>query len=122
MTTLRKDLQNLVGDDFDLPNANASLWLDKFIFDSRKDEKSSWSQDETAKAEIVRKVTQKIIEPPIYKTYFENGLIETEGAYINGRKNGVWKYSDANGKIIKRESWKNGEVVVPKAPVQKGKK
>src|SRR2546423_8198515 len=71
MTTLRKDLQNLVGDDFDLPNANASLWLDKFIFDSQKDEKSSWSQDETAKAAIVREVTQKIIEPPIYKTYFE---------------------------------------------------
>lgn len=70
MTTLRKDLQNLVGDDFDLPNANASLWLDKFIYDSQ-DGKSRRSQDETAKAEIVREVTRRIIEPPIYKTYFE---------------------------------------------------
>ena len=63
-----------------LSKANASLWLDKFIFDSRKPDpkkpetknygKSSCSDDETAKAEIVREVTQKIIEPSIYNDYF----------------------------------------------------
>ena len=69
MPTIRKNLENLVGNNFDLPNTNASLWLDKFINESWKDGKS-FDQKETAKAEIVREVTQKIIEPPIYNDYF----------------------------------------------------
>ena len=82
MSTFRNNLGRLINADSVVSNSNASLWLDKFIFDSRKPDpkkpetknygKSSNGDDETAKAEIVREVTQKIIEPPIYKTYFEN--------------------------------------------------
>jgi CRISPR-associated protein Cmr6 len=80
MSTFRNNLGRLINDDSVVSNSNASLWLDKFIFDSRKPDpkkpetknygKSSNGDDETAKAEIVREVTQKIIEPLIYNDYF----------------------------------------------------
>jgi CRISPR-associated protein Cmr6 len=72
MTTFRNDVGRLLNNKFKLSEANASLWLDKFIFDSRKDANGSQNNDEKAKAELVREVTQTILEPPIYKTYFEN--------------------------------------------------
>lgn len=65
---------------------NAGLWLDKFIYDSRKADPNKpetknygkiqassdpSKKDETAKAELVRQVTA-ISESEIYKTYFEN--------------------------------------------------
>ncbi len=48
---------------------NAGLWLDKFICNSQREAKSSWSKDETAKAELVRQIT-KINESEIYNDYF----------------------------------------------------
>jgi CRISPR-associated protein Cmr6 len=76
MTTRREDIQNTIGDRFDPMNANGSLWFDKFIFDSRKNEKSEASRydqskkDETAKAELVNQLTKTIKEPAIYGDYF----------------------------------------------------
>ena len=52
-------------------NYNAGLWLDKFIYDAKKEAKGNSSDDETAKAELVRRVTS-IAEPDFYKNYFEN--------------------------------------------------
>jgi CRISPR-associated protein Cmr6 len=70
MPTLRNNIGRLIGNkEFNISKANASLWLDKFIFDSTKDGKSSRSRNETAKAELVEKVTS-IKESSIYKNYF----------------------------------------------------
>lgn len=79
MTTRRENIQNVIGSRFNPVNANASLWFDKFIFDSRKNVKGEAAsvlldtakKDETAKSELVRQVIS-IKEPAIYKNYFDN--------------------------------------------------
>ncbi len=76
MTTRRKDIQNLIDKGFQPSTLNASLWFDKYTFNSKKDGKSEVSisdnlkKDETAKTELVRRVVS-IAESAIYKDYFE---------------------------------------------------
>jgi hypothetical protein len=37
-----------------------------------------------------------------------------EGEFINGQYNGIWKYYDVAGKIIKEEKWDNGKLIYRK--------
>jgi uncharacterized protein len=43
--------------------------------------------------------------------YYENGKIKIEGYYINEEKNGVWKYFDLKGNIIKTEKYRNDSLI-----------
>ena len=46
-----------------------------------------------------------------YVKFFDqlDGKKEFEGSYINGKKNGVWKYYDNKGNVINTEYWRNGK-------------
>ncbi|MRX75475.1 hypothetical protein GJU39_05170 [Pedobacter petrophilus] len=37
-----------------------------------------------------------------------------EGAFLEGKYQGIWKYYDENGKVIKKEKWENGKLVYRK--------
>lgn len=74
MGTRREAIQERIGERYTPEAANASLWLDKFIYSSKKDGKSRSNDDETAKAELVRQVSS-IAEPEVYKTFYVNSWI-----------------------------------------------
>lgn len=76
--TRRENIQNIMGERFNPRNVNASLWLDKFIYESVEKGKSEASysgdkkkKEETAKAALVNQVVQ-ISTPTIYEKYFNN--------------------------------------------------
>lgn len=45
-----------------------------------------------------------------YKEYFKSGEIQIDGNYSNDLKQGKWKYFDQNGKLLKIEVWKKGNL------------
>lgn len=73
--TRRENIQRIIGENFNPRNVNASLWLDKFIFESIEKGKSEDSykpgnnKDETAKSALVNQVV-KIPTPTIYEKFF----------------------------------------------------
>ncbi len=43
-----------------------------------------------------------------YTRYHENGALECSGFYKDEKKDGVWKYYDPKGVLIKEEKYSNG--------------
>ena len=43
----------------------------------------------------------------IWKCFWENGLLSMEGAYLNGKKNGFFKYYNEEGVFDRIEKWEN---------------
>jgi len=37
-----------------------------------------------------------------------------EGEFLEGKYQGIWKYYDKNGKVIKKEKWENGKLIYRK--------
>ncbi len=37
-----------------------------------------------------------------------------EGEFLEGKYQGIWKYYDKNGKVIKKEKWDNGKLIYRK--------
>ena len=46
--------------------------------------------------------------------WHENGVKKLEGFWINGLKDGQWKYWYDSGKILKEEMHENGEMKIEK--------
>lgn len=46
-----------------------------------------------------------------YTRYHENGNLQCSGTFKNEKKDSVWKYYDANGKLTREEKYANGELV-----------
>ena len=44
-------------------------------------------------------------------SYYENGQIESEEYYKNGKEDGKWTYYNEDGSIDKVEEYKDGELV-----------
>jgi antitoxin component YwqK of YwqJK toxin-antitoxin module len=40
-----------------------------------------------------------------YKSYYENGVLESYGEYLNGTKKGTWFYYSKKGAILKKENF-----------------
>jgi len=51
----------------------------------------------------------KGLEQGIWKEFNERGEVVQSGSYIDGYKEGVWKEYDGKGNVIKQVSYKNGE-------------
>jgi antitoxin component YwqK of YwqJK toxin-antitoxin module len=47
----------------------------------------------------------------IWVFYHGNGIVYTTGKYVDGLRQGDWVTNDENGKIIVRETFKNGNVI-----------
>ena len=43
-----------------------------------------------------------------YKFFYPNGQLKLEGSYLNGNRDGIWKWYDALGKVESEESWEDG--------------
>ena len=43
-----------------------------------------------------------------YHEYFEKGKLKYFGKYLHGKKEGLWKEFDEDGKVIATENYKNG--------------
>ena len=56
------------------------------------------------KITIAQKQTQKV------KEYYTNGIIKRKGKTKNDSKIGTWFYYANNGKLLKKESWKKGDL------------
>ena len=48
----------------------------------------------------------------IYKSYFENSQLQTDATFLNGNKNGEELIYDLNGKLLKRNFYENGQLVI----------
>ena len=48
----------------------------------------------------------------IYRSYFDNGQLETDATYLNGNKNGEELIYDVNGRLLKRNFYDNGALVI----------
>lgn len=46
-----------------------------------------------------------------YFEYHESGELKIKGKYKNDLKEGIWKYYDLDGKMVKREKYKSGELI-----------
>jgi len=44
-------------------------------------------------------------------SFYENGVMEATGNYINGVEHGLHQYFNENGELTKTETWENGELV-----------
>jgi antitoxin component YwqK of YwqJK toxin-antitoxin module len=42
--------------------------------------------------------------------YYENGQVNAEGNYINGKKDGVWTWYDVKGKKTDEQTYQNGTI------------
>ena len=56
------------------------------------------------KITIAQNQTQKV------KEYYTNGIIKMKGNKRNDTNNGNWFYYANNGKLIKKEHWKKGDL------------
>ena len=45
-----------------------------------------------------------------FKTYYENGNVETETNYTNGKLNGLQRYYDTNGQLEKKKYYIDGKI------------
>lgn len=46
-----------------------------------------------------------------WKRFQRNGLVELLGSYVDGKKEGIWRFYDASGKINFERVWKNDSMV-----------
>ncbi|MEX0967686.1 MAG: hypothetical protein WD077_10635 [Bacteroidia bacterium] len=59
-----------------------------------------------------KEMTTTQVKDGAYFLYREDdGSLEVEGHYTQDKKSGEWKYYDKEGKVIKTENYKNGELV-----------
>ena len=42
--------------------------------------------------------------------YYENGKVNAEGNYINGKKDGTWTWYDMNGRKTDEQTYTNGSI------------
>ena len=55
-----------------------------------------------------------------YKEKHQNGKLSVKGHYKSGLKTGTWMFYDANGKILSKEKWSDGQMLW-KAEYEKGR-
>jgi len=46
-----------------------------------------------------------------YMEYYENEMIKVTGKYRRGKKQGRWQYYDKDGKLLKTEKYKRGNLI-----------
>jgi len=54
------------------------------------------------------KITNAQKQTKKVKEYYTNGVIKIKGFEKNNTKTGTWYYYTNNGKLLQKESWKNG--------------
>ena len=59
------------------------------------------------KRENINRIDANGFKQGIWKYFWENGLLSMEGAYLNGKKNGFFKYYDQEGNFKQIEKWEN---------------
>jgi antitoxin component YwqK of YwqJK toxin-antitoxin module len=42
--------------------------------------------------------------------YYQNGVVEVSGMYVNNFKDGIWMYFSDRGETIKKETFKEGRL------------
>lgn len=45
------------------------------------------------------------------KNYYTNGNVENEGLFEQGLKQGIWKFYSKSGKLIKKEAYRDGQLI-----------
>ncbi|MBK8926482.1 MAG: hypothetical protein IPM74_11370 [Crocinitomicaceae bacterium] len=52
----------------------------------------------------------KLVNPTRPATnYYDNGVVQSTGAYVNGKQDGVWRYYDPYGKLVAMGAFKYGK-------------
>jgi antitoxin component YwqK of YwqJK toxin-antitoxin module len=52
----------------------------------------------------------KLLNPTRPATnYYDNGMVQSTGAYVNGKQDGVWRYYDPYGKLVAMGTFKDGK-------------
>ncbi len=58
----------------------------------------------------------------LYTVYYPNKNLKEQGNFINGLKDGEWKFWYPNGELASVEKWKKGELQKNKVKIKKRKK
>ena len=59
--------------------------------------------------DFYRPSNNEIVQHGINKTYYENGNIQQEGEYVNGKREGVWSFYDKNGVKTHEGTFQDGK-------------
>lgn len=57
------------------------------------------------------KITNQMAQVGKWVIYYENGMLNAEGNYINGQKDGTWTWYDLKGKKTDEQVYKGGSIV-----------
>lgn len=60
------------------------------------------------KKQRINRLDEQAQKQGLWISFFKNRKIESEGPYVNGLKNGYWKYYQANGSLKRVEKWVMG--------------
>jgi len=64
------------------------------------------------KEEKINRVDKLGLKQGIYRTYYDNDNPKSEGNYRDDKKDGFFKEYDLEGRVISKEEYRNGELVV----------
>lgn len=56
------------------------------------------------------KITRQMVQEGKWTLYYENGKVNAEGNYINGKKDGTWTWYDMNGRKTDEQTYTNGSI------------
>lgn len=57
----------------------------------------------------------------LYQENYPNKQLKAQGNYVYGLKNGIWRFWNEKGELIKEERWKKGTEAIKKVKVTKEK-
>ena len=64
------------------------------------------------KREFINRVDGFGKKQGVWKTFYANGFMKTEGNYVNGRKHGFFKEYNEEGNLLKIEKYENDQLIV----------
>lgn len=72
-----------------------------------------WAQMDEKGRVIMEQFRKNGVLDSLYTLSLEEGVITTQGNYVNGKKDGVWKYACKNDTCIFSITYEEGKIVLP---------
>lgn len=63
------------------------------------------------KREYINRRDKSGLKQGVWKVFYDNNILKEEGFYLNGKKDGFFKYYDVEGNLEKLEKYINGNIV-----------
>jgi antitoxin component YwqK of YwqJK toxin-antitoxin module len=84
----------------------------EFVNDTLVVKMSLYKNGYIVKEESINRIDKKGLKQGVWKRYYSNDMVQWEGNYLNGKKNGFFKEYDLEGKVIQKDEYENDVPVV----------